>query len=120
MTHKLTGQQLHILQHALGLDEFGLGKSYRNHFVTGPDCDDYTTCNGLVERGLMSARKVSFLHKVDVCFVVTDLGRSVVQAESPAPPKRTRSQRRYLQYLAADSGLSFGEWIKGDGRAVRP
>ena len=31
----MTPEQLHILQHALGVDKFGLGEQYRNHYVGG-------------------------------------------------------------------------------------
>lgn len=28
-------------------------------------------------------------------------------------PKPTRSQRRYMRFLEADCGATFGEWLKG-------
>lgn len=31
----LTSEQLHVLQHALGLDKYGQGEMYRNHFCAG-------------------------------------------------------------------------------------
>ncbi|MHB0986236.1 MAG: hypothetical protein ACYC05_11690 [Sulfuricella sp.] len=33
--------KLHILQHSLGLDKYGDGNQYRNHFVTGPGSTDF-------------------------------------------------------------------------------
>jgi hypothetical protein len=45
------------------------------------------------------------------CFTVTEAGRSHVRQHSPAPPKFTPSQRRYRDYLEADSGLTFREWL---------
>lgn len=103
---------LHILQHSLGLDEYGRGRGYRNHFVTGPGSDDYDACRALVERGLMVEHPPTEISGGGSCFTVTRQGERAVREESPAPPKLTRSQRRYLRFLDADSGLTFGEWLK--------
>jgi hypothetical protein len=43
---------------------------------------------------------------------VTEDGKRAMLAASPNPPKLTRSQRRYREFLDADSGLSFLEWLK--------
>lgn len=75
-------ESLHILQH-------GQGNTYRNRFVTTPRTDDWP-----------------------LCMVHVEAGRQYVKEQSPAPPRLTRSQRRYRAYLAADSGLSFGEWLR--------
>ncbi len=40
-------------------------------------------------------------------------------AESPKPPKLTRSQIRYREFLRADSGLSFIEWIRATAEHQR-
>jgi len=42
---------LQILQHSLGLDEYGQGEMYRNHFCAGGD--DEGTCRALVALGYM-------------------------------------------------------------------
>jgi hypothetical protein len=47
---------------------------------------------------------------------VTEAGKQAMLAASPKPPKLTRAQKRYRQFLAADSGLSFIEWCKWYGR----
>lgn len=47
---------LHILQQALGVDEFGRGRRTRSHFVTGSGCADHAACLSLVEKGLMTRR----------------------------------------------------------------
>lgn len=48
----------------------------------------------------------------DHIFVVTDAGKAYIAEHSPPEPKRTRGQERYCRFLEADSGLSFGEWLK--------
>lgn len=113
MSETSTARDLEILQHSLGLDQYGRGREYRNHFVTGPGCDNFATCRSLTERELMhdhgaSAMLVGGSH----CFTVTDAGRRFVREHSPSPPKLTRSQRRYQDYLDADSGMDFGEWLR--------
>ncbi len=105
------GDGLHILQHSLGLDQFGQGKRYRNHFCTGPGSFDYTTCRDLVAAGFMEERQGNDLSDGDSVFIVTDAGKDFVDRHSPRPPKLTRSQKRYRAWLRSDSGLSFGEWI---------
>ncbi len=45
---------LHILQHALGVDQFGRGEQYRSHFVTGEGSDDHADCVALADAGLMT------------------------------------------------------------------
>lgn len=104
--------QLHIMQHALGLDEHGQGRSYRNHFVTGEGSTDYPHCMALTEAGLMTRRPCPFGGR-DSVFHVTDAGRKHVSEHSPPPPKLTRSQRRYQDFLDADCGYSFREWLLG-------
>lgn len=103
---------LHILQHALGVDEYGQGQQYRNHFVTGIESSDYPLCCELVELGLMQNRGGSPLVADDDLFMVTDAGRKAMMEASPKPPYLSRSQRRYREWLHAELNLSFGEWLK--------
>lgn len=103
---------LHILQHSLGVDQYGRGRRYRNHFVTGEGSTDYPDCCALVDAGLMVKQRGSPLTGGDDAFFVTDAGKRHVSENSPAPPKLTRSQQRYQAYLDADGELTFGEWIK--------
>lgn len=105
-------EHMHILQHALGLDQYGRGREYRNHFCTGPGSVDFLPCRALVEAGLMSERAGNPIAGGNHLFTVTDAGRRFIRENSPAAPKLSRSQRRYRDYLDADSGLSFGEWLK--------
>lgn len=108
---------LHILQHALGLDDYGQGNAYRNRFVTTPSTVDWPLCMAHVEAGRMERRGPHELFggEESYCFVVTAAGRQYVQEHSPEPPRLSRSQRRYRRYLAADTGASFGEWLRGGG-----
>ena len=104
---------LHILQHALGLDDFGQGSPYRNHFVSGPDCDNWALCMAHVEarRMVRHEPRAIFGGPGHYCFVVTDAGREFVRERSPKPPKLSRSKRRYRQWLEEDSSLPFGKWL---------
>lgn len=103
--------KLHILQHSLGLDEYGEGKSYRNHFVTGEGSDDFEDCCELVRDGLMVKHAGNALSGGDSIFRVTPKGIDFVAFSSPTRPKLTRSQQRYQSFLDADCGYSFSEWL---------
>jgi hypothetical protein len=119
---------LHILQHALGLDDYGrddrgripanVDEPYRNRYVISERCDSWALCMEHVEAGRMSKHGPSamFGGADGYCFCVTEAGLVHVRERSPTPPKRTRSQKRYDRYLDADSGLSFGEWLKEERR----
>lgn len=112
-------EPLAILQHALGVDEFGRGAQYRRHFVTGPGSDDFAACCTLVEAGHMIRQSGSPLTGGDDLFLVTHEGRRWMAENSPPPPKLTRSQARYQRYLDADSSLSFREWLRYDREPER-
>lgn len=121
---------LHILQHALGLDDYGrdhkgripadVTEPYRNRFVTSDGGKDWETCIAHAEAGRMERHGPGplFGGQTSYCFCVTDAGLAFVREHSPRPPKRTRAQKRYAAYLEADSGLSFREWLTSQqGRA---
>ncbi|WP_234455823.1 hypothetical protein [Stenotrophomonas sp. S41] len=109
----MTKDELNILQHSLGLDQHGRGDSRRNHFVTSEGSVDHRHCMALFNRGLMT-RTVGFaLAGGSDVFTVTGAGREAVKAYSPAPPKLTRSQQRYQQFLRYDGGVTFGEYLRG-------
>lgn len=105
-------KHLHILQHSLGLDDYGRGKAYRNHYATEPGCDSYLDCVALVELGFMRDEGKIVIWGGLHAFVVTDSGKSAVREHSPKPPKLTRSQQRYKEFLESDSGWTFGEFLK--------
>jgi hypothetical protein len=106
----MTKEQLHVLQHSLGLDEYGQGKMYRNHFCAGGE--DEQKCRALVEMGYMHQHATTQMLPYFNCSV-TEAGKEAVKRESPKPPKLTRGQKRYREFLNADSGLSFIEWLRG-------
>jgi len=87
----MNAEQLHILQHSLGLDRYGQGTMYRNSFVTGAGCADHRACMALVARGFMTRRARVKLFGGDDIFTVTDAGKRAVAAESPAAPARKSS-----------------------------
>ncbi len=106
---------LHILQHALGVDEHGQGDQYRSHFVTGAGSDDHPTCLALVEQRLMTRRDgASLPFGGNDLFHVTELGRAYVADHSPPPPKLTRAQMRYRAWLNISdvTGETFLEFLK--------
>jgi hypothetical protein len=109
---------LHILQHSLGVNEYGEGRQHRNHFVTGEGSDDYPHCMALVDAGLMTRRAGSAISGGDDIFHVTADGKEYVAANSPARPKLTASQRRYQDFLDEDCGYSFGEWLRYQRKAA--
>ena len=109
---------LHILQHSLGVDKYGQGRQYRNHFVTGPGTINWPYCQELVALGLMTRRGGNELTGGDDCFYVTDAGKLAMAEASPKPPKLTRGQRRYRAFLRADCGMSFLEWLNCHGKEI--
>lgn len=104
-----TLEQIRILRHALGTGTDGRGRAYRNHFVTGAGSIDHSPCVALVQLGLMRRHAPSQLSGGDDVFSVTEAGKS---AAAPDPDTLSRAQRRYAAYLEADSGLTFGEWLR--------
>lgn len=113
---KLTARHVAILQHALGVDEYGKGRQYRNHFVTGPGCSDFQLCEDLVEMGCMVKQSGGgLLCEGNFCYQVTESGRRLMRENSPLPPpekKMTRSQRRYRRWLDAGCVMSFIEFVR--------
>ena len=108
---------LHILQHALGRDEYGRPTSrsnpeFRNHYCVGPRCDGFDLCRSAVEQGLMREHAPREISGGDYIFTVTDAGRAWVTAHSPNPPHLSRSAQRYRAFLNEDGGENFGEWLR--------
>jgi hypothetical protein len=108
----LSPNQLHILQHSLGADKHGRGTMYRNRFVTGPDADQWSDCRALVEMGYMESRGPIEAFGGMSVFSVTESGIDAMRDASPEPPKLSPAKRRYQEFLNADSGLTFREWLK--------
>ncbi|KQV31103.1 hypothetical protein [Rhizobium sp. Root1204] len=103
---------LHILQHSLGLDQYGRGTFYRNRFVTGEGSVDHADCMALLELGFMSRVANVKLFGGSDCFTVTDEGKQAAVANSPSPPKISRSKQRYQDYLDADCSMTFIEYLR--------
>ena len=108
-------RRLHILQHSLGLDQHGRGAAYRNHYCHAVADDPADTTRqdlkALEAAGLMELGGTINGGK-DGLWRVTTAGRSAVRRESPAPPKRTRGQTRYAQWLDSGCQFPFGEWLR--------
>lgn len=101
---------LGILQHSLGVDEYGQGNQYRNHYVAGGI--DVERCRQLVDLGYMKERPASAISGGDPWFSVTAAGVGAVAVLSPpAPPPKKRTQ--WDEYLDRDSCDRFGEWLLG-------
>jgi hypothetical protein len=106
----LTKEQLAILQHSLGVDEYGRGEMRRNHFCAGGD--DEVVCRELVAMGLMRVFRPNASPFPYYNCTVTEAGKQATREQSPKPPKLTRGQQRYRRFLDADSGLGFSEWLR--------
>ncbi|RVI16114.1 hypothetical protein CN200_16335 [Sinorhizobium meliloti] len=108
----MNAKHLHILQHSLGLDQYGRGTFYRNHFVTGEGSKDHSDCMELVEAGFMTRRANIEIYGGMDFFCVTEAGKAAMLQHSPQPPKLTKGQQRYQDYLDADCSMSFIEYLK--------
>lgn len=115
--------RLHVLQHSLGLNQYGKGRPYRNHFVTGPQTTDWPHCIALVADGLMEQHAPGAMTGGSPWFSVTEAGREYVAKNSPpepAKPKLTRSQRRYERFLEYGDGFeSFLSYCRWDAEPER-
>ena len=106
---------LHILQHSRGLDQYGRGTWYRNHFCAGGK--DLVDCQALEAAGLMKLHRPSEVTAGYPTFSVTPAGDAYIREHSPKPPKVSRGRARYLQWLKiADAVGPFGEWLKRGGK----
>lgn len=122
---------LGILQHSLGLDEYGQGRQYRNRYVAGGE--DVSLCRELVALGYMNEHAASMLTGGDPWFGVTPAGIDAVAQFSPPPPppaKRTNFDA-YLDECECYDGFAHflginmpmlqqrGEWGNREYRMVR-
>lgn len=108
----MTPEHLHILQHALGVNEYGQSSHrpnsddfhgcYRNRFITSPDCPDGLQCQALVSQGLMQDHGSQSLAGGMHCYTVTDAGYLAMKDASPKPPKISRSKQRFQRYRESD------------------
>ena len=109
-----TSKQLQILQHSLGLNEFGQGHQYRTHFVTGEGSPDHSDCMANVNAGLMSRHAGNALSGGSDIFHVTQAGIDYVALNSPKPPKISRSKQRYERFReygdCFDNFIDYCRW----------
>lgn len=108
-------EMLKILQHSLGLDEYGQGNQFRNHFVAGGK--DLEVCRQAVIEGFMVERQATSVSGGSPWFSVTPAGIDHVALTSPVrppAPKVSRSKQRYQRYReygeGFDSFLDFCYW----------
>ena len=101
-------ESLRILQHALGLDEYGLdlsGRSpaehHRNYTVAEPGSYEWGLCVAHVDAGRMTRHGPSSLYggNGSYCFVVTAPGIAYVREHSPKPPVRPLRGKRLEQRI---------------------
>lgn len=106
----VTPHMLHLLHHALGLRP-DRRESFRNHFLAGPGHHDQADLEALESAGLMKRAKTPvFCADGDVTFVCTDAGKNyAIDNLPPQPPEPKRNN--YREYLDADYGHSFSEWL---------
>lgn len=103
-------QQLDLLWHTLGLSAENRHRRTvsRNYFLTSPGCNDALLLDGLVAVGFMSCGKPpAFCPQDEVLYRATRVGECFAMDSLPALPKRTR----YDEFLDADSGMAFHEWL---------
>lgn len=108
----MSTEELHILFHSIGLDDNGHGREYRNHFATSPESQDGILCIHLCAKGLMIDQGEQSMWGGMHCYCVTDKGKAFVRSHAKPLPKLSRSQQRYRNFLHADCGMTFGEYIK--------
>ena len=106
----LTAAEIRILQHTYGADEYGRGGGYRSHFCAG--AGDEPICRELVALGYMRvfAPNASPLPYYNCAITVE--GIEAMRRESPKPPKLTRAQKRYREWLRVADLIGFGDWLK--------
>lgn len=111
-------ERVQILEHAMGMGQSGAGVS-RNYFCTGPGGRDYEICRALVAEGFMVEGPGSALTGGSPLFQCKrEAAREYVRANQPpmvTAPKLTRSQQRYRNFLRADCGMTFGEYLRYRG-----
>lgn len=105
-------EQLKILQHSLGTDQYGqLPKHHEGRNYYGTDGDD-PDCNDLVALGYMDKGSPKSWTP-DIFFTVTDAGKKAMREASPIPPKISRSTKRFAEYSSFSDAYdcTFREWL---------
>ncbi|MCT4701192.1 hypothetical protein MUA02_04465 [Enterobacteriaceae bacterium H20N1] len=97
---------IELMQHALGINERNR-EPYRNYFLAGDGHTDDSKWQELVSHGFATSRPAPDFVGGGVLYHVTDKGEALAISALPDPKKRTR----YGEYLHADYGHSFAEWL---------
>lgn len=103
----MTADQIHILQHSLGLDR-DRRVPWRNYYC---DADGAPALEALVVLGLMKHGRT--LNEGDRYYIVTDAG--IAAALSTLPKPRSRASRRFSRFLNlrdAIPDLTFREFLR--------
>lgn len=102
----ITPAQLRLLHHTLGLRP-DHRVPYRNHFAASTGHHDYADMVELERIGMMTSRALEEHWGGGICFYATNAGEAYAIEHLPPAPKKTR----YEQFLDADCGLTFAEWL---------
>ncbi|CAN5951040.1 unnamed protein product [Sphagnum jensenii] len=112
---RMIPRQLEILQHALGVDKYGLTpKGFtpytRNRFCAG--AGDEPDCRELVKMGYMVQHETTEWLPYFNCSVTTE-GMKAMHKASPAPPKVSRSAKRFEEYQTFSDAFdcTFRQWL---------
>lgn len=124
---------LSILQHTLGLDQYGhppegrrtcpddaFPNCYRNHYALGTHADDFYLLRELVEAGLMMDRGAVAAYGGMHVFHATRAGFEAVKQHSPKPPKLSKSKRRWRHFRVVREvcpDLTFRDYLRAPWRA---
>lgn len=83
----MTDRQLKILQHSLGVDQYGQGPMYRNHFYAGEA--DQETCRELLFMGYMALHGILGHAARATNYTVTELGKQAMCEASQRVKERS-------------------------------
>jgi len=124
-------RHLSILQHTLGLDQYGqppkgrrpcsdddFPNCYRNNYCTGTEGSDFPILREIVAAGMMTdAGSKEVLGGMHV-FHATQAGYEAVREHSPRPPKQTKARRRWQHFRDVREawGLTFKEYLNSPAR----
>ena len=110
----LTRDEIHILCHALGRDDYGqlrrgVREEYRNHYDPSPEVQ--SSIDRLVLAGLMEPYQCVGGWTM---YRVTNEGRRQAIKQSLPAPRQTDAARRYRKWQDTRDahGLSFGQWLR--------
>lgn len=103
--YDITPAQLGLLLHTLGLKSSR--NPHRNYFMAGDEHSDMQDLVALVAQELMIRRPNPEWLGGGSCFLATEAGKALALANQPPEKKRTR----YDQFLDADYGGTFAEWM---------